>query len=175
MSKNELRKEAKRRILGIDREAESAMIIESLRALPEFHSASTILAFCPLADEPDITPLLSDERVLLPFIHAGRMAFSSSRRFHRSLMGFLEPEMSEADYEKALMLVPLLGYNSKLCRLGRGGGYYDRYIRENRDRIRTIGLAFSASFFPDFSEEEHDAALDAVLTPSGQMSASSAY
>lgn len=90
-------------------------------------------------------------------------------------MGFLEPEMSEADYEKALMLVPLLGYNSKLCRLGRGGGYYDRYIRENRDRIRTIGLAFSASFFPDFSEEEHDAALDAVLTPSGQMSASSAY
>ena len=92
MSKNELRKEAKRRILGIDREAESAMIVESLRALPEFLSASTILAFCPLSDEPDITPLLSDERVLFPFIHEGRMAFSASRRFHRSPMGFLEPD-----------------------------------------------------------------------------------
>lgn len=171
MTKEELRKEAKRRIRSIDRVAESAEIMRNLLSSPEYGKAETILAFSPLSDEPDISPLLSDERVLLPYIEGEKMLFSASRKMHRSGLGFAEPEHKEQEYGRALMLVPLLGYNKGLYRLGRGGGYYDRYIKENRYRIITLGLAFSSSFFPEMKEEDHDAKLDRIITPSGQTAA----
>ncbi len=172
MDRTELRKEIRQRIREIDREAESRMIVSILTSLDEYRNAAAILAYSPLSDEPDITPILSDGRVLLPYIAGRGMRFSSSRILHRSPMGFMEPECTEAIYGRALMLVPLLGYNERLYRLGRGGGFYDRYIRENRERITAIGLAFSASFDGRFIEEPHDAALDAIITPAGRIPAS---
>ena len=164
INRNELRKEAKERIGRVDRMAESAVILERLMSLSAYREAETILAFCPLPDEPDITPILDDRRILLPYIEGDAMHFSSSRAFHRARLGFMEPEHIEAEYGTALMLVPLLGYNRRLYRLGRGGGFYDRYIRENGSRLVTAGLAFSVSFFPDFQEEEHDARLSSIIT-----------
>ena len=174
MNKEELRREYRKRIRTIDTGDESRRIVQNIFKLPEYDAARAILAFSPLSDEPDISPILQDRRVLLPYISNGRMAFSASRNLHRSEFGFLEPEKIEEDYRSALMLVPLLGYNSRLYRLGRGGGYYDRYIMENRNRIITIGLAFSISYFPALMEEDHDEALDYILTPSGRMTATSA-
>ena len=172
MDRTELRKAIKRRIMAIDRSAESEAILSILVSLDEYRNAKTLLAYFPLSDEPDITPLLNDGRILLPYIDGSDMRFSASKAFHRSRYGFMEPEGIEAAYDRALMLVPLLGYNGRLYRLGRGGGFYDRYIRDNRERITTVGLAFSASFTQEFIEEEHDAALDALITPEGRIPAS---
>ena len=166
MDKKVLRKRVKQRILTIpSRKKESDAIIEHIRDLKEYRESRTILMFIPLPDEPDISPLLDDSRVLLPYIEDGALHFSSSRILHRADYGALEAEHTEAMYDSALMIVPLLGYSSSLGRLGRGGGYYDRYIRENRNRIITAGVAFSVSFLPEFIPEEHDALLDIVITP----------
>lgn len=172
MDRAELRKEIRERIRGIDRKAESRAILSILTSLEEYRDAPVILAYSPLSDEPDISELLQDGRVLLPYITGRDMRFSSSRILHRSPYGFMEPEGIEAPYDRALMLVPLLGYNPRRCRLGRGGGFYDRYIRNNRKRITTIGLAFSVSFDERFKEEPHDAVLDAIITPEGRIPAS---
>ena len=86
-----------------------------------------------------------------------------ARNFKRSELGFLEPEHTEKNYEKALMLVPLLAFNG-LYRLGRGGGYYDRYISENRSRIVSAGVAFSISERCDFMPEDHDEKLDYIFS-----------
>ena len=175
MDKAVLRKEAKAKIRNICREDESREIVRQILSMPEYASNTTILAYVPLSDEPDISPLLDDERVLLPYIENGKMAFSASRSLHRSALGFWEPGKREEAYDTALMLVPLLGYNSRLFRLGRGGGYYDRYIEENRYRLITAGVAFSASYMPEFIEEAHDAELDIIITPSGRMTVTSAF
>ena len=150
-------------------EKESQAVIRILRDLDEYRRASAILAYSPLPDEPDISALLQDRRVFLPYIENGMMHFSASRSFHKSDLGFLEPEHEEACYDQALMLVPLLGYNRRLFRLGRGGGFYDRYISANRNRIITAGLAFSVSFLENFTEEAHDAKLDMIITPEGRI------
>ena len=128
MDKKVLRKQVKQRILTIpSRKKESDAIIEHIRDLKEYRESRTILMFIPLSDEPDISPLLDDSRVLLPYIEDGALHFSSSRILHRADYGALEAEHTEAMYDSALMIVPLLGYSSSLGRLGRGGGYYDRY------------------------------------------------
>ena len=40
-----------------------------------------------------------------------------------------------------LMIVPLVGYDTNCYRLGYGGGYYDRYLKDFN--APTIGLAYS--------------------------------
>ena len=168
MDKKELRRIARRRIRDLrDRPLESSMIISRLQNLDEYRNAENILAFAPLPDEPDILPLLiDDERVMFPYIEDGRMHFSASHSLHVSAYKAMEAEHIDSYYSSALMLVPMLGYSRSLQRLGRGGGFYDRYIAENRSRITaTAGIAFSASLLEEFEAEEHDAVLDMVITP----------
>ena len=163
MDKAQLRKEMLRLIRSYGRkEEESGMLCSMIRDSSLWNEADTILAFMPLSTEPDISPLLQDERILLPYIENGEMRFSASRKLMKSAMGFMEPEHIEAYYGKALMLVPLLAFNG-LSRLGRGGGYYDRYISENREKLITAGVAFSISERCDLEREAHDAALDHIF------------
>ena len=164
MDKIQLRKEMLSILKAYDRkEEESKKLCMMIKNSSLWKNANTILAFIPLSTEPDISPLLNDERILLPYIENDEMRFSASRNFKRSERGFLEPEHTEENYEKALMLVPLLAFNG-LYRLGRGGGYYDRYISENRSRIVTAGVAFSISERYDFILEDHDEKLDYIFS-----------
>ena len=163
--RDELRRTLIERIRRYDRKSEeSEIIVTMIENSSEWKEASVILAFFPLSTEPDISRLLRDERVLLPYIENDTMKFSRSRHFSRSGLGFMEPEHIEEEYEDAMMLVPLLGFNGNY-RLGRGGGYYDRYICENRSRLYTAGAAFSVSFAPEFIPIEHDERLDRIFTP----------
>ena len=167
MNKRSLRKTAKERIASVaDKPEESRRITERLKELEEYRNAETILGFIPLSDEPAIFSLLAaDSRVLFPYIENGELHFSASRKLSKAQYGAMEAEHYEAKYEKALMLVPLLGYSCSMQRLGRGGGYYDRYIAANRERIITAGIAFSVSCLEDFEAEAHDAFLDIIITP----------
>ena len=165
MEKEELRKEMIRKLRAFPRKKEESealcrMIAESTL----WKEAETVLAFFPLSTEPDISPLLDDRRVLLPYTENGEMHFSASRKLRRSALGIYEPEHIPAVYSSALMLVPLLGFDG-LSRLGRGGGFYDRYIAANKERIITAGIAVSISLLEDFEGEDHDAVLDMVITP----------
>ena len=164
MERNEIRKTMLHRLRDFPgKERESRLITEAILASDEWAEAETVLAYCPLPSEPDISSLLGDSRVLLPFIENGAMAFSASRKLQKSPFGFMEPEHIAAEYEKALMLVPMIG-RSGPARLGRGGGYYDRYIAENRKRLIVWGLAFSVSECPEFIPEAHDARMDRIIS-----------
>ena len=69
-----------------------------------------------------------------------------------------------------LVICPLLAYDSKGMRLGYGGGFYDRTIRQLRrnKQTRYMGLAFSQQkSYHDLPSEAHDVPLDAVLTEAG--------
>ena len=149
MDKNALRKSMIERIKSFpEKQNESIELITLIQNSDEWKNASSILAFCPLSTEPDISPLLKDKRILLPYIENGEMKFSASRKLKRSLFGFMEPEHIEAEYDEGL---------------GRGAGFYDRYINEKREKLHTAGVAFSVSFCPEFIPEKHDEKLDRIF------------
>ena len=132
------------------KEEESRRIVERLASMDAFRNAETILAFTPYPSEPDISPILSDERVMLPVIDGdGIMHFED--RYGRS------------EYSNALIIVPLIAFDSENTRLGRGGGYYDRYIRENRERRETVGVAFSISEVESIDKDQWDERLDSII------------
>lgn len=165
--KQNLRKLMKERLKAFaNKKSESQYIIESLLEDEAFNKAEIVLAFAPLKSEPDITPILSDERIALPYIEDGIMHFSSDKNLDKSQLGFLEPiNKVPISYEKAVILVPMLAFDNRLYRLGRGGGYYDRYLQKNRDKLYSIGLAFSVSKLDFLEVEEHDQKLDKIICP----------
>ena len=166
MEKAKLRKRMLSAIKTIDRFSESEAIQKALLSLPELDFSDTLLAYSPLPSEPAIDWKLLGKKILYPFVCDDVMCFGDGPLIASGPFGIMEPERIEAEYDKALMAVPLLGWSHDMQRLGRGGGYYDRYIAGNRDRLLTIGLSFSVSYIPDFEGEPHDASLDIIITPS---------
>ena len=78
--------------------------------------------------------------------------------------GIPEPISSEIFYPD-ILLVPLVGYDSGLNRLGYGGGFYDRYIEkiEKIKKIIKIGLAFSYQKIKSLPVNQYDKKLDFII------------
>ena len=65
----------------------------------------------------------------------------------------------------ALLLVPSVGLTSQGGRLGRGGGFYDRFLPGLRAADWTIcGLCHDADLLPELPLEEHDQSVTWCLT-----------
>ena len=62
-----------------------------------------------------------------------------------------------------LVLIPLVGFDRSLNRLGMGGGYYDRTFKDNK-RPFLIGLAYQFQEIKDLGPKEHDIPLDIIIT-----------
>jgi 5-formyltetrahydrofolate cyclo-ligase len=70
----------------------------------------------------------------------------------------------------ALVIVPLLGFDSHGTRLGSGAGYYDRLLAfrtARRGLPHVVGLAFEAQRCARLPCARHDVPLDGVLTEHG--------
>ena len=79
--------------------------------------------------------------------------------------GIPEPVSSKISYPD-ILLVPLVAFDSRLNRLGYGGGYYDRYI-EKLEKIKMvikIGLAFSFQKISSIPVNQNDKRLDIIIT-----------
>jgi 5-formyltetrahydrofolate cyclo-ligase len=139
-----------------------------------------VAGFWPLADEPDIRPLLiwlheQGAHVALPAVAGPGVPLE----FHRWLpsdalsegaFGVSEPART-GPIAPDVVLVPTLGFSPQAERLGYGGGYYDRtlakLIEDNRSLV-TLGIAWNEARIPEdagFQAAAHDFVLDAVATP----------
>ena len=165
MEKDSLRKEMLKKIKEYDnKEKASREIVEEVQKRRDYQESETILAFYPLKSEPNIIPILSDKRVLLPFIDEdGKMKFGRGK-LEKNNLGFMEvSNKEEVKYSRAIILVPLLSYDKNNFRLGRGKGFYDRYLRENRDRLYSIGIAYKVSEVEEVPHSERDEKLDEII------------
>ena len=81
-------------------------------------------------------------------------------------MGVLQPLARSPGLFPDLVVAPLLGFDARGCRLGYGGGFYDRTLRAlRRDRpTLVIGFAFELQRLDEVPAGEHDERLDRVAT-----------
>ena len=66
----------------------------------------------------------------------------------------------------SLVLIPLVGFDKYLNRLGYGGGYYDRYLSKVQDnhKIIKIGVGFSFQKVKNLPINKYDKKLDYIIT-----------
>ncbi|MBI5775627.1 MAG: 5-formyltetrahydrofolate cyclo-ligase [Verrucomicrobia bacterium] len=158
--------------------AASAYLCERMKVQPVWQQACAVLLFFPLADEPDITPLISTALAAGKTVcflrhlpgqndYEARVVADVSRDLERGAFGVREPvsrcpvwPLNRLD----LTLVPGVGFTLDGWRLGRGQGFYDRLLA----RVSGVkcGVAFDWQIVPEMPVEPHDVRLDCILTPS---------
>lgn len=62
-----------------------------------------------------------------------------------------------------LIIVPLVGFDDKLHRLGRGAGWYDSFLAMQPDAHK-VGLGLEANKVDSVPMESHDVPLDLIVT-----------
>ena len=140
-------------------------------------AASTILLYCGMGSEPDtlrlLPPLLaSGKAVCLPRCLPGNQMEARLVQEDSSLIrrpyGMLEPNprcplihAGQID----LALVPGLAFDRSGGRLGRGGGYYDRWLAGFAGL--TAALCRACVLLEAVPRQPHDLGVDLVITETG--------
>jgi 5-formyltetrahydrofolate cyclo-ligase len=168
-----------RRHKEADRLKKSSTIARKLFLSKEFRKAKTVLFYLSFDGEVDTTRMIKHaiqkgKRVAVPVMRKeGREIVPSELRdFDEELVkgpyGIAHPK---AEYIRPitlgsidLVIVPGLAFDEAGYRLGRGQGYYDRFLSRLPRRIPTIGLAFKFQMTDDFPPSEpHDFSVTKVL------------
>lgn len=63
------------------------------------------------------------------------------------------------------VIVPMLGFDDRLHRIGYGGGYYDRLLSA-QPQAQKIGVCFETGRLEHIPAESHDIPLDIIITES---------
>jgi 5-formyltetrahydrofolate cyclo-ligase len=83
----------------------------------------------------------------------------------KGLYGVYEPAVKEfmrlEDLD--LVIVPGIAFDTRGNRLGRGKGYYDRFLHKIPKKTTSIGLAFDFQILPDIPIVATDARVDRVI------------
>lgn len=62
------------------------------------------------------------------------------------------------------VIVPGLAFDRRGHRLGRGGGFYDRFLARLPQTVRTIGVAFDLQLVDEVPADPHDAPVQTLIT-----------
>ena len=122
-------------------------------------------------DDLEILDLLERKnfKISLPVIRKNNQMdffkWSNNDPLKINKFGIPEPISSKKFYPD-ILLVPLVGYDNDLNRLGYGGGFYDRYIEkiEKVKKVIKIGLAFSYQKIKKIPINKFDRKLDFIIT-----------
>lgn len=63
-----------------------------------------------------------------------------------------------------LLVIPLVGFDRRLYRLGYGGGFYDRTLAAATPRPRAIGVGFADAELESIFPQPHDIPMECILT-----------
>jgi 5-formyltetrahydrofolate cyclo-ligase len=157
--------------------------INILTKCQEFIEGQHIGIYKALVDEFNLTELMLDhpekhfylpvciENYGLKFIKLAEL--NKLQNSYSPIKIFSSADLESAkvesfDQKLDTVIVPALGYTNSGYRLGRGAGYYDRYINYHRKTLASnckfLGLVYSDLVINDDSFiESHDAAVDKLL------------
>src|SRR5687768_4342067 len=174
--REQLRSDAARHT-SAERQQGSRAICARLEEQAIWRNANKVLAFMPLASEPDLTPLVlrllaANKTLALPRFDSTSASYEAvqvtdpATQLVRGRYGVLEPQaecpllpLKELD----LALVPGIGFSLNGCRLGRGKGYFDRMLCDVRGWI--CGVAFDWQVTVEIPSEQHDIHVNSIVTP----------
>lgn len=152
--------------------AASAAIFAAVERLPEFCAARTVAMFAALPDEPATGEALARwaaaRRVVLPRVEGETMNFYAFRPGALALGAFGIAEPQEGRPCKAgeidLAVCPGVAFTAGGRRLGRGRGYYDRYLGQPAFRGFRVGVCYAHQLVEDLPAEPHDVRMDVVIS-----------
>ncbi len=160
------------------RREKSVAIQERLFALEDFVRARCVAFYIAVPPEVETSlmidrALATGKKVVVPSCNLETIELSlyqirNRERLQRGAFGILEPVRDDRFLTRAeevdCVIVPGVVFDKKNNRLGRGGGYYDRFLKQLRPDACKVGLAFSFQIVDAVPTDPHDVPVDIVLT-----------
>lgn len=172
MEKTQIRRQIKlatRALSVVQCHEQSQRVIAQLREIIAQRKPRVVALFAPLHDEVQIGELGKQLgcRVVLPRVEGQDMEFYDydASSMVEGSFGILEPQSTEVcrAEEIDLMVVPGVAFTASGDRLGRGKGFYDRYLSRRGFRAYCVGVCYAHQLVEELPTEPHDKAVDMVV------------
>jgi 5-formyltetrahydrofolate cyclo-ligase len=184
MNKKEMRAAMQALMRGVPKEdlaARSRLVAERLADTAAWKRANTILCFLSMPHELSTQPIIEMARrqgkaIAVPRIEENDISFHvmppNTGTLPRDRWDIPVPDPSWVPIDigaagAILVANPGLAFDRTGNRLGRGKGYYDRFLAKIRGAVRditVIGVCLSEQVLPLVPHEEHDQRLDGLVT-----------
>lgn len=156
------------------REAWSKEIEQMLLSHPRMQAARVVMLYYALPDEVDTrhladTLLHEGKTVVLPKcvdkIHIEPRQYTGPDDLAEGIYNLLEPVGKPYDAlgDIELIIVPGMSFDEQGHRLGRGRGYYDRFLAQVPQAYK-IGVCFDFQRMEQVPVDENDQVMDEVLS-----------
>lgn len=163
----------KRRMMSAEeRTAQSELILSQLEKMTVFREAKTVLLYYPKNNEVDVLPLFKrykrDKVLLLPVTHRNGMTanpYEGNDKMHRGKVGIPEPTTPPFEGNIDVIIVPAVAFDKEGNRLGRGGGYYDRFLKK-QTHATIIGVGYDFQLVDEVPVRKHDQKMHRIILPS---------
>lgn len=180
MEKTETRERIARAVSGLTLEQRSDYSRAALRRLldmPQYREAGMVMAFISMDDEVQTRRLMEDaldsgKRVAVPKVNTAERVMEAHEvtglddDFRPGTLGIPVPAtrrlVSPSDLD--FIVVPARAVDFDGNRLGRGGGYYDRYMSSDGFRAFKCAVVFDTQILPEVPCDGHDVKIDAAAT-----------
>lgn len=135
-----------------------------------FRDASTIFIYSAMSDEVSTKTFIdkwkSEKNFYLPVVKGDTLVFrklDDNTRFEKSSIGVDEPMGEDfTNYSKVdMIIVPGVAFDRKCNRLGRGKGYYDRFL--STIKAPKVGICFDFQLKDQIPADERDVKMDMIV------------
>ena len=149
---------------------QSERIMARLEQHPDFIKARKIMLYSALPDEVQTQAFLekwrSEKQIILPTVVGDDIVpveYAADTAFAVGDFNILEPQNEPYRGDFDLIVVPGMAFDRNCNRLGRGRGYYDRFLSQHLG-VKRIGICFDFQLVDAVPAEPFDIRMDEVIS-----------
>ena len=155
-----------------------SILTDTVVNLPEFIKADTVLCYYPIKSEPNVLPIATlalslGKTVAFPISHRDTHTLSFHKLSELSEIrtgeyGIFEPCASApepTDLSRAICITPAISFDRAGHRIGWGGGYYDRFLKDFGGI--SVCVIYSALETESVPADAFDMTVDLIVTEKG--------
>lgn len=152
-------------------------IKKKIFSLKYFKEAKNIFCFISLKSEVDTREIIIDalkqgKSVFAPRVEQDALRIAEVKDLDKDLeegpLGVLQPKKScqplSSPESLDIAIIPGLAFDEKGVRLGRGKGYFDRFLSQLAGATKTVGIAFDFQILKTIPQDPHDIPVNLVIT-----------
>ena len=149
---------------------QSEKILAKLEQHPDFIKAEKIMLYSALPDEVQTQAFLEKwhlkKQIILPTVVGDDIIpveYGKDTTFAVGDFNIMEPQNEPYTGNFDLIIVPGVAFDCQGNRLGRGRGYYDRFLSQHLD-VKRIGICFDFQLVDEIPTESFDIRMDEVIS-----------
>jgi len=152
----------------------SRKIKGKLFRMPAFHKAKMVMFYIAIGGEVETKEMIKEAQklgkiIVVPICKANRnieaCLLARNVKLSKGPYGIMEPVIEQKINPEYLdlVVVPGLAFDKKGGRLGRGKGYYDRFLGKLTSKTISVGLAFDFQIIASIPVAGHDVSVNRVI------------